>query len=218
MKRYLRPAYIMIFVLLVGAAIHLRALVFLTDNLSSTSSGSDTVSGSTLLGADFTTDADNYLLESATLLVQQDTSGVASLYVYSDNSGIPGSLLGTFASPASYTSSLSSTVFTASGLPLSADTTYWLVLSGTTGSFDWSWTTDNSASSAGFTGDTASYDGSYWYGTSGVYPYQLSVTADPVSATPEPSMFFLLLAASVAIGVMSTRKRLAKPRFQGENR
>ena len=154
----------------------------LSDNSSSAASGSYTASGSLALAADFSTDAD-YLLSSVTLLIVQDTAGIASVSLYSDNSGYPGTLLGTLTSPDTYpTSGVSSTTFTSTdGIALSANQTYWIVLTAPSGSFDWSWTADNAGTGAGFLADSAYFDGTYWYGTGGIYPYQFTIVATPVT-------------------------------------
>lgn len=185
-----------LFLYLVGATIDSHAATILTDNLSATSAGSDSVSDNVLLAADFSTDSSAYGLSSVTLLLREESVGTASLNLYSDNGGIPGFLLGTLTSSGSYSSNLADTVFTASGITLAANTTYWLVLGASSGTFEWSWTATNSGSGAGYTGNSAYFDGSYWYGTSGVYPYQLSVTANPAgtSAVPEPASFGLFAA------------------------
>jgi len=186
-----------LFLCLGSAAIGSRSATILTDNLSAASAGADSVSGNVLLGADFSTDSSAYSLESVTLLLREDTTGTASLNLYSDNGGIPGALFGVLTSSGSYPSSLSDSVFTASGLTLAENTTYWLVLGASSGTFEWSWTSTNAGSGTGYTGNSAYFDGSYWYGTSGVYSYQLSVKADPVaaSAAPEPASFELFAAA-----------------------
>lgn len=142
----------------------------LSDDLSNTTTGSDVVSGDTLLAADFSTGSSSWTLSSATLLLQMDTIGTVGLDLYSDNSGIPGTLLGSLVSSRTYSSSLAAVSFTASGLTLNADTTYWLVLAASSGSFEWAWTQTNSGDGVGFTGDSAFFDGAYWYGTTGIYP------------------------------------------------
>ena len=194
----IRVRVAVLFLCLGGTAIGSRAATILTDNLSAASAGSDSVSGDVLLGADFSTDSSAYRLDSVTLLLREDTAGAASLNLYSDNGGIPGSLLSTLSSSGSYSSSLLEAVFTASGVTLEANTTYWLVLEASSGAFEWSWAATNTGSGSGYTGNSAYFDGSYWYGTSGVYPYQMSVTADPAGASseaPEPTSFGLVMAA-----------------------
>jgi hypothetical protein len=181
-----------------GIALPSRAASILTDNTGNTTSGSDAVSGDVLLAADFSTGSAAWTLTSATLLLDMSSPGTAALDLYSDNSGIPGALIGALSSPAEYSSTAATTTFNASGITLSTDATYWLLLSAPSGSFDWSWTADNTGSGSGYLGDSANFDGSYWYQTAGIYPYQLSVAADPATAAaaPEPGSITLLMAVA----------------------
>ena len=59
-------------------------------------------------------------------------------------------MLGNFTSPASFSMTLSPTVFTATGLSLSTSSTYWIVLKAISGDFNWAWTTDNTGTGTGF--------------------------------------------------------------------
>jgi hypothetical protein len=181
-----------------GIALPARAVTILADNTGNPTSGSDAVSGDVLLAADFSTDSSAWTLASATLVLQMSSTGTAALDLYSDNSGIPGTLIGALSSPATYSSSPAATTFNASGIALAANTSYWLVLSAASGSFDWSWTADNTGSGSGYLGDSAYFDGSYWYQTAGIYPYQVSIAADPAAAaaTPDPSSISLLMAVA----------------------
>lgn len=145
------------------------------DDLSAANGGSETVSGANWIAGSFTTDASKYTTVAATLLLQQTgSSSPAILNLYSDGGLQPGSLLGTFTSPSTYsTSSLASTSFTLSTVTLQANTTYWLVLHSASGSYNWGWTSDFTvmndwASSAN--------SGSIWFGDN-AYPYQYKVAA-----------------------------------------
>jgi hypothetical protein len=57
-------------------------------------------------------------------------------------------LVGTLTAPSSYSTSLASATFTASGIGLAASSTYGIVLSAPTGTFDWSWTSTDAGSGA----------------------------------------------------------------------
>lgn len=205
MKKARNPMALMGLVCALLLAGQAYSATIVSSNLTDTSAGSDTVSGNNLLAAEFSTDSAS-TLNYVTLLLQQDSGGNAAVRLYSDNGGIPGTLLATLTSPVSYSASLTDTTFSANGIKLTAATDYWIVLSATTGAFDWSWTASSASSGAGFVGTTASYDGSYWY-QSTVYPYQMTVAVDPV-ATPEP--------ATVTISVLGfTLLFITKKNFMG---
>src|SRR5262249_42151328 len=115
--------------------------VILSDNLSAASAGTETATGDTWLTASFGTDGSAYTLESVTLLMARTSVGEqAELDLHTDGGLQPGSLVGTLTTPASIPTTLSDVTFTASGLDLAANSTYWVVLKATSGSFDWSWT------------------------------------------------------------------------------
>ena len=152
----------------------------LSDNLSETSGGSETATGSTYLATSFATTTATTLTQ-VRLLMDQVSSGTATVSIYSDSGSEPGTLVATLTSPSSYSSSLASTTFSsASGVSLAADTTYWVVLKASAGSYNWSFTSDdeNSASTGdGFTGvwGISSDSGVTWY-IDNDYPLQMSVT------------------------------------------
>ena len=159
--------------------------VVLSNNLSTASGGTEAATGSTWLAASFATDASAYTLDSVTLSLANSVSGSAQLSLYSDGTLEPGSLIGTLTSPASYSSSLASTVFTSGSLSLTASTTYWVVLKATTGQFDWSWAAADTGSGVGFQTSWAYSDdaGTNWWGDD-TYPFQLSVAASvPVAVS-----------------------------------
>src|SRR5205807_3337578 len=113
---------------------------------------------------------------------------------YSDGNLEPGSSLGTLISPSSYSSSLATTTFSTSGMTLSPNSTYWLVLSANSGEFDWAWTSDNTGSGIGFQHTWGESDdaGATWF-TFDTFPTQFSVAATPVG---EPRSIALLLAVT----------------------
>lgn len=190
----------------------------LSDNLSSTSGGVETTTGNRWLATSFGTGAASaYTLDSVTLLLANTSTGIAGsarLDLYSQSLLAPGSLIGSLVSPASYSTSLANTTFTAaSGLSLSANTTYWVVLKGTSGSFDWSWTSANTGTGAGYQNTWGETDdaGASWY-TYDLFPTQIRVNATPVGASavvPEPGTLALLLAggASSEAGLMLRRRK-----------
>jgi hypothetical protein len=176
-----------------------EADVILSGNLSGATGGTEAASGDTWLTAGFGTDASTYKLTAVTLLLSNPTTGKAELDIYDDGGLQPGSLVGTLDSPSSYSSGLTATTFTTSGINLSANSNYWVVLKATSGEFDWAWTTDNTGTGAGFQGTwgNSSDAGSTWF-TYGIYPTQMSVSVAP-TAVPEPGSLALCGAGAVVL-------------------
>lgn len=174
----------------------------LYDNLSATTGDVATASGDTWLAQALTTDSSSYVLGSVTLLLSAEAT--PTLSIYSNNGGEPGSLLSTLSLSSSYSSSVSSVTFSTSGLALSANTTYWVVLSDSA-SADWAWTTSNSGSGSAFSTTSAESDdaGSTWF-TADAYPYQMSVST--VAAVPLPASLPLMLSAVIGMTVVGRRK------------
>jgi len=133
-----------------GAAVPAIAQSVLSTNLTATTTDVETVAGSDWLTASFGTGTSAMVLDSATLKLASIVTGSAALSLYTDGGLQPGTFVGTLTSPSSYSTTLANTTFTSGSLMLAANTTYWLVLSATTGSFDWAWTTDNSGTGIGF--------------------------------------------------------------------
>lgn len=170
------------------------AAATLSDNLSSTVAGTEPVSGNTWVAAEFSTDASTYTLSSATLMLQNFTPGTATLYLYRDAAGQPGTTEGNLSSPGTYSTTISATTFAGNNLLLLPNSNYWLVLTANTGDFEWAWTESSSGSGAGFEANwSASNDaGATWF-TSSTEPEISSVMASPTaSAVPEPSVVGLL--------------------------
>jgi hypothetical protein len=138
----------------------------------------EAASGSTVLTGSFATDDSTYTLTSVTLLLANPNAGQARLDLYSDGNLEPGSLLATLTPPDSYSDTLAETIFTADGITLSPNSTYWIVLSADSGEFDWAWTSDNTGNGVGFQHTWGQSDdaGATWY-TSDTFPTQFTVTA-----------------------------------------
>ena len=174
-----RLLFLLIAFLLITLPRAAQATLFFSD-FSAHNGGADNVTGASWLAGAFTTDNAAYSQLSATLLLDQATAGAAELDLYSSIGLEPKTFVKAFTSPASYSSTLASTTFTASSVALTANTTYWLVLKANSGSFDWGWTDDFSIlHDTGLSSDS----GATWF-TSDAYPYQFSVTG---STAPEPS-------------------------------
>jgi hypothetical protein len=97
-------------------------------------------------------------------MAMTSSSGAAQAAIFTDVSDQPGSQVGALISPGSYSNALASTSFTASGITLAANTTYWVVLSASSGNFNWAWTDSNIGSGVGFTHTWSGSDdaGSSW--------------------------------------------------------
>jgi hypothetical protein len=184
----------------------------ISSNLSETSAGTETASGSTWLTASFGTGSSSAALEAVTLLLSNSTSGAAEVDLYSDGLLAPGSPIAQLTSPATYSTALTDTSFSASGITLAANTTYWIVLKASAGAFDWSWTDDNTGTGIGYQGTwgTSSNAGGTWF-TYTAFPTQFSVTTSDstVATAPEPDTW-MLSAAGFLVGGGVLRKRIQR--------
>ena len=152
--------------------------ILISDNLLAVTTDTEAASGGSWLTASFATDDATYTLTSVTLLLANPSEGQARLDLYSDGSLEPGSLIGTLSPPDIYSATLAETIFSATDITLSPNSTYWIVLSADSGEFDWAWTSDNSGSGIGFQHTWGQSDdaGVSWF-TYDTYPTQFSVTA-----------------------------------------
>ena len=167
--------------------------VVLSDNITGVASGgTEAATGSTWLASSFGTGNATYEFDNVTLLLQNPVAGAAVVQIYTDGGLQPGSLVGTLTSPSSYLGPLVETTFTADGITLAADSTYWVVLHATSGEFDWSWALGDSGTGIGFqdTWSQSTDGGSSWFTFVGPssYPTQMIVTA----SVPEPGSLALL--------------------------
>lgn len=168
------------------------AVVTLSDNITGVATGGTVAaSGSNWLAASFGTGDSTYQLDSVTLLLENTVPGNAVVDIYTDGGLQPGTLVGALTSPSGYLGPLVETTFTASGITLAADSTYWVVLAATSGEFDWGWAASDSGTGIGFQ-DTwsQSFDGgNSWFTFVGPdsYPTQMIVTA----SVPEPGTLTL---------------------------
>ena len=153
--------------------------VDLSNNLSNASGGTEAATGTTYLAASFGTGTSTYTLDSVTLALAEAVAGTAKVEIFTNGGLEPGTLVGTLTSPSTYSASLASTTFTASGIILSASTTYWIVLVASSGTFDWSWTATETGTGTGFqdTWAESADSGSTWFA------YDSSPTQFSVSAT-----------------------------------
>ncbi|QEL20120.1 choice-of-anchor R domain-containing protein [Limnoglobus roseus] len=170
----------------------------LSDNLSATTADTEAAVGNTWLTSSFGTGASAHTLNNVTLLLSNPTAGVAEVDIYTDGGNQPGSLVAAVTSPSTYsTSSLAATTFTsASGVSLTANTTYWVVLKATSGEFDWAYTISNSGTGDGFQGTygQSADAGATWF-TYDIYPTQMTVTVDTGTSTGLPGAVAFSAAA-----------------------
>jgi hypothetical protein len=158
----------------------------LFDNIDRPAAGAEAITGEHRLAAAFSSGPAAAGLESVTLILARTSAeGSAALEIRSDEGLEPGALVGTLAAPASYSSTPQATTFTADGVQLAAGATYWVVLQAVEGTFEWTWTADNTGSGDGFSTlwDSSDDGGAGWY-THDLYPLQLRVSAEGGQATP----------------------------------
>jgi hypothetical protein len=170
----------------VGLAARAAGALELTTNLERPSAGTEPVTTVRWLAASFRTPAaSNLQLDSVTLLLANTSPGTPALEVFSDGSLEPGSLIGALAPPAAVGDSPERATFTADGIALDPDATYWVVLRAEHGAFEWAWTADSSGDGAGFdpTWDASEDGGQAWF-TQDLYPLQLGVEVSDGAGEP----------------------------------
>ena len=115
----------------------------LIGNLPATVTGNFGISSTQSAAVSFRTPSVAYAVDSVILsLSQYSTTGgdVAAIGFYTDNGGIPGTLVTSLlTNPASSSTEAASFTFTVptGGISLSADTTYWLQVARSAGDFRW---------------------------------------------------------------------------------
>jgi len=191
----------------IAAATAATAAVF-SDTTASSSSGTNAATASEWLAVSFVVDSDYAATGLVATLLMTSSSGAPTLSLYSsyvDTYGgssnlIPDSPIATFTTGAS---SSGSAAFSLASVDLTANSTYWLVLS-SSGASDWSWTATTGGSGSGHTGRWASSEddgelGTLWFTQSTLYPLQFSV--------PEPSRAASSLACIAMLGVLGWSRR-----------
>jgi hypothetical protein len=189
--------------------------VVISNNLTEATGGTEAATGNTWLAASFGTDAAGDTLTAVTLELANSVAGQASVSIYADD-GLdePGALVGTLASPGSYSGTLANDTFTSSGIKLAGSSTYWVVLKATSGEFDWGWASDSAGTGAGFQGvwGDSPDAGSTWF-TDDSFPLQMSVSVASTSV-PEPGTLALCGVGGVALLIgYGLRRRLQRVRL-----
>ena len=131
-------------------------------------------------------------------------SGSFGVGLYADNSGTPGTEIGPALATVS-DSALSTTPAIydiALSVPLDADTVYWIGLSGATTDAEWYYDSDDSG--IGVAGES-------FFNASGVPnsdssgAYQMQVTTQATTATPEPASILLIAAGASVLALLRRR-------------
>lgn len=136
--RFARSASLGVFICIPGQSI---AAVLIGNYTPSNASGTVTVSTTQQPAVSFVMPSVGYTIDSVKLSLRNYISTADTLAVgfYTDNSGIPGTLVGSLLqNPASASNSTADFTFLPVGtLTLSANTTYWLMARATAGTLGW---------------------------------------------------------------------------------
>lgn len=198
----LRPPLLQTLVVAVAtvlSATESRSAVLIS-NLPDTYSGFSTVGNTAALAVSFRTPSVAYSVDSVTLsLSSYSTTGgdVAAVGFYTDNGGVPGTLVTTLLNnPASSSTAVASFTFTApsGGISLSPDTTYFLQVDRLQGSFRWNIGGGTPPSGLATFGAYVTFDRptSTWTSSSSVKLFSIEATS-----VPEPQGFTAALAAGL---------------------
>lgn len=160
----------------------------LANNLEQPSAGIETASGDRSLAARFHTDSASRQLTSVTIEIGADSADTqATVGIHEDRGYEPGDLVAMLSAPALLPTSLSEATFTASGVELEPDQSYWVVLT-TSGNNDvgWAWSDSNDGAGAGFSTEWGLSDAqapAFWWTHDG-FPLKMRVVVDGANACP----------------------------------
>jgi len=163
------------------------------------------------LAQSFRTDGFSYRLDSITLKMQRSSPiSVAELALFSNDPTFPSSpspllSLSTLTSPGNYSDTFNDTTFTANGLYLAPNTTYWEVLSASSGEFEWAFTDSSNGSGIGFQPIwTDSNDGGQtWNPSIADQPFLMQVDATQI---PEPSNVLFVVGTGLIMFLVRKRE------------
>lgn len=189
-----------------------RADYSLSNNLSGTSGGVESATGTNLIAAGFGSGTTGGQLSSVTLSIAQVLSSTAEVDLYADD-GLdePGTKIAALTLSGSLSSTLANTTFTASNVTLAANTNYWVVLTALTGQINWSWNLSNTGTGTGYQGTwgESADSGADWF-TYDAYPTEMNVVLASAATVPEPSTLVLWGLGTVGVVVAGrTRTRAA---------
>lgn len=193
--------------------------VVLADNLGSGVAGSSKLTASRWQAQAFQTQSNAYILNRIELPLYRTgtTAGTYEVSIYTNNSGVPGTLV-SGAQLSDQTSNLTTSSAIRSfaiSWTLNPNTNYFLVLSGTgiTAS-DVSWDyTDGTVAAIGFpSGYSRSTNGGVTWSAPSEFPEQMM----RITAVPEPSTYILSLVTVGVFAGVAKRKRRRSAKIQGE--
>lgn len=194
---------IVVFLALPLATLESAQAIIFVENLSETQATNLTIgSGITDQGSSFTTNGNNYSLNSVTARLEEFSEGIFSINLHTDNSGEPGTVIEQLNTAENILpGGFNNYLFTPSNsVNLDANTTYWLIGSTTSpGFYTWRSTTSFNQTGVWTIGDGRVFstdEGSSWAIFSN-NPAQLSVDADVAAAVPfefSPAIGILLIS------------------------
>ena len=186
----------------------------IVSNLGEATSTFPIISTAAWRATSFTTDGLNYTLNSVTLsLLSADIpAGNVTPHIFADASGVPsGSALETFGSQTIG----ASVTFTSTGLSLSANTTYWLVLQATGLNSYWKATSSQNQTSTGSwtigNNMLRSTDSGATWPTTDTFIGKFSVQATPVPEPEHYAAFTALLLGGFAAWRRRARHQAVPP-------
>jgi hypothetical protein len=142
--------YAAIALVLLGVTAPAALAAVLSNNLNQTLADTVNATPTNWLGASFGTEPSASSLSSVSVYIGMTSPGAAIVDIYTNSGSQPGTLVDTLTSPASYSTSLTETTFTTSGIDLMASSTYWMVLHAASGSFEVAYTNSNVGQGDGF--------------------------------------------------------------------
>jgi hypothetical protein len=170
-------------------------------NLSEVQNNTWIIKNSQYIGSSFTTDSNSYTLNSVTARFDEFAEANLYLNIFSDNSGIPGTLIGQLSPTQNIIpGNINNYVFTPnSPVTLAANTNYWLT-GESSGDYSWGSTSSFNQTGAWTIGNGIVYSfnqGSSWTSSPGATPTQFSIDATSTSAAVpfefSPTMGLLLV-------------------------
>jgi len=186
--------------------------VVLYDNLVNASIDADSAN---TFGPDynsFSTGSSAFLLDAVSVLVRGNAAsgGTFNLSLYSDNASTPGAVFFDLGSYSDSVLNASLTAFAASFAPvaLAANARYWVGLTTTDSSIEWSFDADNSGVGVAnefYATPKGVFSNADIFG--GGEPYQMSVAGTPVAATPLPASLVLFATALGGLGLLGLRRK-----------
>jgi len=219
MKRrsiHLNAVFIAISVAVIGAfmgPVTVSAQWTILSNLPSNNGGSGGVSSETRRAVTFTTRATPLEVTQVSMQLHDYVApaDVAYLSINANGGSSPGQQIASLTAPTSTNSGFGTFTFTSIGIPLAANTTYWLVISaqGTSTAFEWARSdpsvTPPQTDYATFGEQWISYNsGETWaVGSNGAHSFS-------ITAVPEPGILHLLVPAALVGLLLFRRSRLPR--------